>query len=130
MNTNDFLKWVLTLIPSQFRDTIKIIHNNTSAILLVFNSSRQIDTAKLKTLCKYSYEFIVTELPWVNITPSLLAHCEELIESCNDGYGMKEYLEEALEACNKLVTRYRENISRKCSFASNSTVIHTPPDQW
>ena len=94
MNKNDFLKWVLTLIPSQFRDTIKIIHNNTSAILRVFNSSKQINTAKLNTLCKYTYEFIVTELPWVNKTPSLhklLAHCTELIESCNDGYGIKEY---------------------------------------
>ena len=93
------------------------------AILRVFNSSKQVDTAKLNTLCKYTYEFIVTELPWVNITPSLhklLAHCVELIGSCDDGYEMKEYSEEALEACNKLVRRYRDNLSRKCSFASNT----------
>ena len=38
---------------------------------------------------------------------------------------MKEYSEEALEACNKLVRRYRDNLSRKCSFASNSTDIFT-----
>ena len=79
--------------PSEFRDKIKIIHNNTSAILRVYNSSQQIDTAKLSTLGKYTYEFIVTKLLWVNITPSLhmlLAHYVELIETCNNGYGMKE----------------------------------------
>ena len=78
MNNNNFIKWILTLKPSEFRDTINIMHNNTSAILRVFNSSQQIDTAKLNTLGKYIYEFIVTELPWFNITPSLhklLAHC-------------------------------------------------------
>ena len=97
MNKNNFIKWILTLIASEFRDT------NTSGILRVFNSSRQMDATKLSTLGKYTYEFIVTELPWVNITPSLhklLVHCVELIETCNNGYGMKEYSEEALEACN------------------------------
>ena len=60
MNKNNFIKWILTLIASEFRDT------NISAILRVFNSSRQIDTNKLSTLGKYTYEFIITELPWVN----------------------------------------------------------------
>ena len=133
MNKNNFVKWILTLIPSECRDTIKIIHNNTSAILRDFNSSQQTDTAKLNTLCKYTYEFIVTELPWVNITPSLhklLAHCVELIETCNNGYGMKEYSEEALEACNKLIRRYRDNRPRKCSFKLNSKRhSNTPPKQ-
>ena len=55
----------------------------------------------------------------------LLTHCIEVIESCNDGYGMKEYSEEALEACNKLVINYRDNLYRKCSFATNSTDIFT-----
>ena len=50
MNKNNFIEWILTLIPSEFRDTIEIIHNNISAILRVFNSSQQIDTAKLNTL--------------------------------------------------------------------------------
>ena len=87
MNKNNFIKWILTLIASEFRDT------NTSAILRVFNSSRQIDTTKLSTLGKYTYEFIVTELQWVNITPSLhklFVHCVKLIETFNNGYGMRE----------------------------------------
>ena len=126
MNKNDFLTWVSTVIPSEFRDTLKIIHCNISAILRVFTSSRQINTTQLNILCKYTYELIVIKLPWVNISPSLhklLAHCVELIETCNDGCGMKEYSEEALEACNKLVRRYRENLSRKCSFELNSRDI-------
>ena len=40
MNKNDFITWVLTVIPSEFRDTLKIIHSNISAILRVFTSSR------------------------------------------------------------------------------------------
>ena len=32
---------------------------------------------------------------------------------------MKQYSEEALEACNKLIRNYREYLSRMCSFNSN-----------
>ena len=32
---------------------------------------------------------------------------------------MKQYSEEALEARNKLIRNYRENLSRNCSFNSN-----------
>ena len=48
MYKNNFIKWILMLIALEFRDT------NTSAILRVFNSSRQIDTTKLSTLGKYT----------------------------------------------------------------------------
>ena len=122
MGKNNFIEWISTLIPFEFREPIKIIHLNLSAILRVFNCGHLIDTGKLDSICKYIYEFIVVELPWVNITPSLhklLAHSAELIQSCNDGYGMKQYSEEALEACNKLIRNYRDNLSRKCSFNSN-----------
>ena len=30
MNKNDFLTWISTVIPSEFRDTLKIIHSNIS----------------------------------------------------------------------------------------------------
>ena len=49
----------------------------------------------------------------------ILAHCTELIRDCNDGYGLKEYSEEAVEACNKLIRRYREHLSRKYSVSLN-----------
>ena len=125
-NKNNFIQWISTLIPSEFRDTIRLIHQNLSAILRVFNCSHPVKTDKLDSLCKQTYECIVIEFPWVNITPSLhklLAHSPELIQSCNDGYGMKQFSEEALEACNKLIRKYRDNLSRKCSFNANITDI-------
>ena len=97
------IEWVSILIPFESREPIKLIHLNLSSILRVFNCGQAIDTDKLDNICKYTYEFIVVEFPWVNVTPSLhklLEHCVELIQSCNDGYGMKQYSEEALEACN------------------------------
>ena len=122
LNKNNFLSWVTTLIPSEFRDAIDIIHCNLSAILRVYNSSQEVETEKLDALCKETYEFIVITFPWVNITPTLhklLAHCTVLILNCNNGFGLKEYSEEAIEACNKLIRKYRDNLSRKSSFSLN-----------
>ena len=64
---------------------------------------------------------IIVEFPWVNITPSLhklLAHCAELIRDCNNGRGLKE-LSEGLEACKKLILRFREHLARKTCFSHN-----------
>ena len=62
------------------------------------------------------------------MTPSLhklLAHCTELIRDCNDGYGLKEYSEEAIGSCNKLIRRYREHLSRKNSFTPSIKYVFT-----
>ena len=122
LNKNDFINWVATLIPSEFRDTISIVHSNISAILRVYNSSQAVETEILDALCKDTYELIVVTFPWANITPTLhklLAHCTELIHDCNQGYGLKEYSEEAVEACNKLIRKYRDHLARKSSFSLN-----------
>ena len=37
----------------------------------------------------------------------------------NFGYGLQELSEECLEACNKYVRIYRENLARKTSFSDN-----------
>ena len=61
--------------------------------------------------------------PWANITHTLhklLAHCTELIRNCNDGFGLKEISEEAIEACNKLIRKYRANLAR--NLLSQSTL--------
>ena len=42
-----------------------------------------------------------------------------MIRDCNDGYGLKEYSKEAVEACNNLIRLYREHLSRKNSFSLN-----------
>ena len=107
MNKSYFLTWVST-VPSEFRDTLKIIHRNISAILRVFNSSRQINTAQLNTLCRYSLmNLLLSSCHWlISRSHKLLAHCIELIETCNDGCGLKGYPEEALADSNKQVKRY------------------------
>ncbi|KAI6658910.1 hypothetical protein LOD99_10903 [Oopsacas minuta] len=61
-----------------------------------------------------------------NVTPSLhrlLAHSTELIRDCNGGFGLKNFSEEAVEACNKLIRIYREHLARKMSFTTNSRDI-------
>ena len=121
-NKSDFITWVFHLIPTDFREYIAIVQMNLSVILRVFNSSQEVESEKMDVLCKQTYELILTAFPWASITPSLhkiLAHSTELIRDCNDGYGLKEYSEEAVEACNKLIRRYREHLSRKNSFSLN-----------
>ena len=53
MGKNNFIEWISTLIPLEFREPIKIIHLNLSAILRVFNCGHLIDTGKLDSICKY-----------------------------------------------------------------------------
>ena len=84
MGKNNFIEWESTLIPLKSREPIKQIHLNVSTILRVFNCGQAIDTDKLDNICKYTYEFIVVEFPWVNVTPSphkFLAHSTEFIQS-------------------------------------------------
>ena len=86
------------------------------------NSNEKIDTIRLEILCSDSYEFIINNFPWVSITPTLqklLAHTPELLKDYNDSYGLKSYSEEALEAINKYIRRFRENLPGKTSFQDN-----------
>ena len=93
-NKRDFFKWATSTINMQDRKHIKMLHDNISAILRVFNSSHKIDTTQLNVLCKDTYESIVVNFHWANITPSLhklLAHSAELIEKYNNGFGLKNF---------------------------------------
>ena len=54
-----------------------------------------------------------------------LSACTELIRDCNDGIVLKEFSEEAVEACNKLIRRYREHLSRKNSFSLHQRRVYT-----
>lgn len=76
-NESDFLYWVLTVIPSEYKHIITDIHNFLGAILRVYNSDRRIDTDKLTIVCSNLYLMILTKFPWANISPTLhkiLAH--------------------------------------------------------
>ena len=77
MDKNQFLFWVNSLIPFEFHEPLKIIHTNLSVVLRIYNSDREINTERLDILCKETYEYIVINFSWANITPSLhklLAH--------------------------------------------------------
>ena len=125
-NKNNIIHWISTLITADLRDPITKILHNLSAILRSFSSSREINTDTHELLCRETYEFILLKFPFANITPSLhklLAHSTELIRDCNNGFGMKEFSEEAVESCNKLIRKYREHLSRKNSFSLNTKDI-------
>ena len=126
MDKNQFLFWVNSLIPFEFHEPLKIIHTNLSVVLRIYNSDREINTERLDILCKETYEYIVINFSWANITPSLhklLSHSSELIRTCNNSHGLKDFSEEAVEVCNKLIRKYREHLSRKFSFSQNTRDI-------
>ena len=84
------------------------------------------DTEGLEILCRETYESILTNFPWVHITPTLhklLAHAPQIISDYSDGFGLEELSEEGIEACNKLIRRFRERLSRKFSFEDNITDV-------
>ena len=52
----------------------------------------------------------------------LLAHSAERIR-LNEGMGLGEWSEEALEACNKIVRRFRQMLARKTNLKDNFTDV-------
>ncbi|KAI6661263.1 hypothetical protein LOD99_10084 [Oopsacas minuta] len=121
-NDQDFLYWVLTVIPSEFKSHIIEIHTCLGAILRVYNSSRRVDTEELALVCSNIYQSILCAFPWANVSPTLhklLAHAPEIISTFNDGHGLENLSEEGLEASNKYIRRYRDRLARKFSFEEN-----------
>ena len=68
-NKNNFIHWVTTMIPSNSHHSLKKILNNLSVILRSFSCSREINVTIHDILCRETYEFILLEFPWANITP-------------------------------------------------------------
>lgn len=85
------------------------------------SSGSQINLGRYRAECKNLYIMILTDLWWVNITPTLhklLAHTADIIEA-NGGYGLKKLSEEGPEAVNKRVRQIRTNLARKNKQKSN-----------
>ena len=117
-----FIECVLSTIAVEHRIALSKLHAQLAAILKIFNSSQLVNTSDFGKLCRDTYLLVLDSFPWASITPTLhklLAHSEQLIRETNSGYGLKSFSEEGIEACNKLVRKYRENLSRKNSFESN-----------
>ena len=89
---------------------IERLHINLEIILRVITSTHtKIDLENFQTLCTATYVDILTHLKWVDLTPTVhkvLAHAPELIEK-NMSMGLGHLSEEGLEACNKIIRRFR-----------------------
>ena len=119
---NNYLKWILTLLPNDCRYSFTTLHTNLAVILRIYNSDKIINEESFEIICKDTYQLILDHYPWANVTPTLhkiLAHSVELMVRYNEGRGMKAFSEEGLESCNKYIRRYREILARKTNFEDN-----------
>ena len=119
---NNYLRWILTLLPNDCRYSFTNLHTNLAVILRIYNSDKIIDEKSFEIICKDNYQLILDHYPWANVTPTLhkiLAHSFELMVRNNEGRGMKAFSEEGLESCNKYIKRYRQILARKTNFEDN-----------
>ena len=83
--------------------------NLETILRVISNKYRKIDLEKFQTLCISTYIHILTHLKWVELTPTVhkvLAHAPELVEK-NMSMGLGHLSEAGLEACNKIIRRFR-----------------------
>ena len=103
------------ILNQELREKCRHYGQKLSDIIRTVSSGRKIKVLEYKQACTDLNIFLLEELPWVSITPTihkLLAHTWELIE-LNNGYGLKSWSEEGLEANNATLRLIRERLSRK-----------------
>ena len=96
-----------------------------SVIVRVVSSKGVVNVKRYQAVSTELYIFICDNFPWVSITPSvhkLLGHTWELISE-NDGHGLGNLDESGLEACNKLIRKFRTSLARKSSQMDNLTDV-------
>ena len=107
--------------PAQL-DVMQTLHKNMYVILRIISSKdHKIDIAKLRNLCTETYVHILEHLKWVDLTPTVhkvLAHAPELIEK-NLCMGVGNLSEEGLEACHKIIRRFRTSWTLQTSDDAN-----------
>ena len=104
-NDKDFLYWVLSTIPADYKEVVTEIHTYLGAISRVYNSGMQIDTEELSGVCRKIYLLGLNTFPWVNISPKLhkvLAHSSDIISTLNNGLGLEMLSEEGLESSEQI----------------------------
>ena len=101
---------------------IKKLHLNFYVIMRTISSKdRQIDVEKFGNLCTNTYVDILTHFPWVNLTPTvhkIIAHSTELVQN-NSCMGVGHLSEEGLEACHKIIRRFRASWTQQTSDDAN-----------
>ena len=101
---------------------IKKLHMHFDVILRIISSkNRKIDMNKFGNLCTSTYIDILTHFDWVDLTPTVhkvLAHSAELVAN-NLCMGIGHLSEEGLEACHKIIRRFRSSWTLQTSDQAN-----------
>lgn len=108
------------------KDNIIALHRNISIILRVISCTRLVEISKFNTLCKNTMVIIATKFPWARLNHTLhgsIQHSAELMEM-NGSRGLGGYSEEGLEANNKDVRKFLENLSRKSDSNKQLEDVH------
>ncbi|KAI6660737.1 Dna-mediated transposase [Oopsacas minuta] len=116
LDKRDFLKWATSSINLSDKLLLEKIQTYLSVVLRLVNSGNLINCSKMEELCKETYEYILVQFPWANVTPSLhklLSHSFKIIGEYNNGRGLQNLSEECLEACNKFVRRIGKILPEK-----------------
>ena len=110
------------LVNKKHLNNIIKLHLHFDVILRIITSKgSKIDLDKFSLFCKATYVDILTNFKWVNLTPTVhkvLAHSAELIEK-NLGMGIGHLSEEGLEACHKIIRRFRASWTLQTSDSAN-----------
>ena len=103
-------------------DALKKLHLNLYIILRIISSkNRKIDLERFGNHCRNTYLSILLEFSWFDLTPTVhkvLAHAAELISN-NACLGLGNFSEEGLEACHKLIRRFRASWSLQSGDEAN-----------
>ena len=103
------------------------LHRRFSVILKLISSKKTtIDVDSMEQYCTDTYVLLVESFgQWATVpgvVHHLLAHSAERIR-LNEYKGLGEWSEEGLEACNKLVRRFRKMLARKTNLKDNFTDV-------
>ena len=117
---------LLQLVPERRRGPLREVMKRLAVVLRVISSTRRLSAQKaedFESFCKETYKLILITFPSpvARLSPSvhkLLAHSWELIK-LNENQALGNVSEGGIEACNKLLRRYRIRLSRKRSQHDN-----------
>lgn len=104
------------LTTDKHRANFLLLHKQISTILRVISSTQKVHNERFNDLCIATSVNIATNFKWAHINHTLhgaLHHSAELV-ALNGDRGLGELSEEPLEANNKDIRQFLNNLSRKC----------------
>ena len=115
---------ITELLPLEYQSDFRKMIENDRILLGIMSSSRKVKIEKIRELSRDQLTIIERfgekgfEIKIPPTVHELYAHLEEKIRA-NNGYGLKQYSEENLEALHKICRKYREELARKTSNEDN-----------